>query len=138
MAQEIKALTELVAKLSQPTEPVHGRVKGSQEGDPPEGVSSPEPKPESGRGTPERLTRAEPVEKAEDELLRLKVLIEKEEQKRAHLAGEEPRVLFVEDVEGGGGAGRGVYYTGFSREKVDIPYLRRPYWRAWACDEAIY
>ena len=76
------------------------------------------------------MTRADPVEKAEDELLRPKVLIEKEEQKWAHLAGEEPRVLFVEDVEGGGGVGRGVYYTGFSREKVGIPYLRRPYWRA--------
>ena len=77
VAQEIKALTELVAKLNQPTDSVHGRVRGNQEGDPPEGVSSPEPKPESGRGTPERLTRADPVEKAEDELLRLKVLIEK-------------------------------------------------------------
>ena len=65
MAQEIKALTELVAKLSQPTEPVHGRVKGSQEGDPPEGVSSPEPAPEPRGGTPKRLTRADPVEQAE-------------------------------------------------------------------------
>ena len=36
----------------------------------------------------------------------------------------------LEDVEGGGGVGRGVYYTGLSRESVDIPYLRRPYRRA--------
>ena len=59
VAEEIKALTELVAKMSQPTEPVHGRVRGSQEGDPPEGVSSPEPAPEPAPeprgGTLERL-----------------------------------------------------------------------------------
>ena len=48
----------------------------------------------------------------------------------ANLAGEEPKFLFVEDVEGGGGVGRGVFYTGLSRESVDIPYLRRPYRRA--------
>ena len=29
----------------------------------------------------------------------------------ANLAGEEPKFLFVEDVEGGGGVGRGVFYT---------------------------
>ena len=33
-------------------------------------------------------------------------------------------------MEGGGGVGRGVFYTGLSRESVDIPYLRHPYWRA--------
>ena len=60
----------------------------------------------------------------------MKGLIEREEQRRANLAGEEPKVLFVEDVEGGGGVGRGVFYTGLSREKIDIPYLRRPYRRA--------
>ena len=123
-------MTALVAKLNQPPEAVHGRMRGNQEGDPPEGAPSPEPAPEPGRITPERLTRSDPVEKAEDELLRLKVLIEKEEQKRANLAGEEPRVLFVEDVEGGGGVGRGVFYTGLSRESVDIPYLRRGNTRA--------
>ena len=130
VSEEIKALTALVAKLAQPPEPFHGRVRGNQEGNPPEGAHSSEPEPEPGRTTPERLTRTDPVEKAEDELLRLKGLIEKEEQKRAGLAGEEPKVLFVEDVEGGGGVGRGVFYTGLSREKVDIPYLRRPYRRA--------
>ena len=102
VSEEIKALTALVAKLAQPPEPVHGRVRGNQEGDPPEGAHSSEPEPEPGRTTPERLTRTDPVEKAEDELLRLKGLIEKEEQKRAGLAGEEPKVLFVEDVEGVG------------------------------------
>ena len=115
-------MTALVATLTQPPEPVHGQVRGNQEGNPPEGAHSSEPEPEPGRTTPERLTRTDPVEKAEDELLRLKGLIEKEEQKRAVLAGEEPKVLFVEDVEGGGGVGRGVFYTGLSREKVDIRY----------------
>ena len=42
---EIAALTALVAKLNQPTEHVHGRARGNQEGDPPEGASSPEPAP---------------------------------------------------------------------------------------------
>ena len=107
--KEIAALTALVAKLAQPPEHVHGRARGNQEGDPPEGAPSPEPAPEPGRTTPERLTRSDPIEKAEDELLRLKGLIEREEQMRANLAGEEPKVLFVEDVEGGGGVGRGVF-----------------------------
>ena len=131
--KDILALTALVAQLAQPPERVYGRARGSQEGDPPEGGPSPEPegaRPEPGRTTPERLTRSDPIEKAEDELLRLKGLIEREENRRANLAGEEPRVLFVEDVEGGGGVGRGVFYTGLSREEIDIPYLRRPYRRA--------
>ena len=112
VSEEIKALTALVAKLAQPPEPVHGRVRGNQEGNPPEGAHSSEPEPEPGRTTPQRLTRTDPVEKAEDELLRLKGLIEKEEQKRAGLAREEPKVLFVEDVEGGGGVGRGLFIWG--------------------------
>ena len=59
VSEEIKALTALVARLNQPPEPVHGRVRGNQEGDPPEGVSSPEPAPEPAPeprgGTLERL-----------------------------------------------------------------------------------
>ena len=102
VSKEIKALTALVARLNQPPEPAHGWMRGNQEGNPPEGASSSEPEPEPSRTTLERLTRADPVEEAEDELLRLKGLIEKEEQKRAGLAGEEPKVLFVEDVEGVG------------------------------------
>ena len=81
VSEEIKALTALVARLNQPPEPVHG-----QEGNTPEGAPSSEPEPEPDRTTPERLTRTDPVEKAEDALLRLKGLIEKEEQKRAGLA----------------------------------------------------
>ena len=57
LSREIAALTALVTNLAQPTEPVHGRARGNQEGDPSEGVSSTEPEPEPGRGTPERLTR---------------------------------------------------------------------------------
>mgnify|MGYP001341600293 CR=1 FL=1 len=57
--KEIAALTALVAKLAQPPEHVHGRARGNQEGDPPEGVSSPEPAPEPAPeprgGTLERL-----------------------------------------------------------------------------------
>ena len=110
--KDILALTALVAQLAQPPERVYGRARERQEGEPPEGAPSPEPegaRPEPGRTTPERLTRSDPIEKAEDELLRLKGLIEREENRRANLAGEEPRVLFVEDVEGGGGVGRGVF-----------------------------
>ena len=43
VSEEIKALTALVAKLAQPPEHVHGRARGNQEGDPPEGAPSPEP-----------------------------------------------------------------------------------------------
>ena len=69
---EIQALTALVAKLGESTD--RARLRAG-EGDPPEGVSSPEPEPASGRGTPDRLTRSDPLEKAEDELLRLQVEI---------------------------------------------------------------
>ena len=48
-----------------------------------------------------------------------------EEHEEAHLAGEEPRVLFVEDVEGGGGVGRGVYYTCRKYNRMTFPTWSR-------------
>ena len=45
VSRDIAALAALVANLAQPTEPVHGQARGNQEGDQPEGVSSPEPEP---------------------------------------------------------------------------------------------
>ena len=35
VSREIAALAALVTNLAQPTEPVHGQVRGNQEGDPP-------------------------------------------------------------------------------------------------------
>ena len=71
VAHEIAALAALVAKLARPTDPVYVQARENQEGDPPVRVAFPEPEPKPDRGTPERLTRSDPLEQAEDELLKL-------------------------------------------------------------------